>query len=362
MFKALKLAWIPRLIKSDKSNWCTIPNHFFKRMGGLNFLLRCNYDTKHFNDLPVFYKTILDNFNELKNLYDYYQKQDIILFNNKEILIGGKQFFWSDWFKNGIISIKDLLDETGNLLTFHAFSLKYSCKTSFLQYYQVLSAIPKHLLSIAKQPDTFNKSFFTSKDIIFPLNESTQINFGIARSRDFYKLLVSRTHTHVQTGPNRWSEKLSINKDSWTSIFKSLKNICKETRLREFQFKLIHRIVITRKELFKFGIKTDDECLHCGDKDSIDHTFQECPYTASFAKKVIQWFNEANCCQISHTSKELLFGIIPISKETKVINKFNYTTLSMRHYIYTNKNNSKGIYMREFIGKLSLKYELENIN
>ena len=102
MFKALKLAWIPRLIKSDKSNWCTIPNHFFKRMGGLNFLLRCNYDTKHFNDLPVFYKTILDNFNELKNLYDYYQKQDIILFNNKEILIGGKQFF-------GVIGLRTVL-------------------------------------------------------------------------------------------------------------------------------------------------------------------------------------------------------------------------------------------------------------
>ena len=54
------------------------------------------------------------------------------------------------------------------------------------------------------------------------------------------------------------------------------------------KFKLIHRIVITRKELFKFGIKTDDECLYCGDMDSIDHTFIECPYTASFAKKVIQ--------------------------------------------------------------------------
>jgi len=51
-------------------------------------------------------------FNELKSLYDYYQKQDIILFNNKEILIGGKPMFWSDWFNKGIISIKGLLDET----------------------------------------------------------------------------------------------------------------------------------------------------------------------------------------------------------------------------------------------------------
>ena len=127
----------------------------------------------------------------------------------------------------------------------------------------MLSAIPKHLLSIAKQPDTLNKSFFTSKENIFLLNDSVQINFCMARSRDFYKLLVSKTHTHDQTGPTRWSENLSINKDSWTSIFKSLKNVCKETRLKEFQFKLIHRIVITRKELFKFGIKTDDERLYC---------------------------------------------------------------------------------------------------
>ena len=93
------------MIKSINSNWCTIPNHFFKRVGGLNFLLRCNYDTKHFKDLPVFYENILDNFNDLKNLYDYDQKQNLILFNNKEILIGRKQFFWRDWFKKSIISL-----------------------------------------------------------------------------------------------------------------------------------------------------------------------------------------------------------------------------------------------------------------
>ena len=108
------------------------------------------------------------------------------------------------------------------------------------------------------------------------------------------------------------------------------------------------------------GMKIDDECLYCGDKDSIEHTFIECPLTRSFAKNVIQWFNEANCCQISPATKELLFGIIPSSKETKTINEFNYTTLSMRHYIYSNKLDSKGIYMHEFINKL--KYNLENIN
>jgi len=109
-------------------------------------------------------------------------------------------FFWSHCFENGIISIQDLLDKTGNLLTFPAFSLKYSCKTSSLQYCQMLSAIPIHLLSIAKH------------DNILHLNESTQINFGTARSRDFYKLLVSRTHTHAisKLAPNVGVKKILL--------------------------------------------------------------------------------------------------------------------------------------------------------
>ena len=183
----------------------------------------------------------------MRTLHAYDQQQDIILFNNKEILVDGKPVFFSEWFKKGIISIKDLLNENGNFLTFDEFSLKYSCKTNFLQYYQVISAIPKHLSITAKQSDTFDKSFYTSSDNIFPLNETVQIDLGKARARAFYKMLNSRTHTEDQTGPKRWSEILSLNKESWSKIFKLLKTTCKETKLKEFQFKVIHRIVVTKK-------------------------------------------------------------------------------------------------------------------
>ena len=80
-------------------------------------------------------------------------------------------------------------------------------------------------------------------------------------------------HTDDQMGPKYWSKKISSNKDVWTRTFKSLKNICKETIA--LQFKLIHRTTVTKKELFRSGIKTDDECLCCGDKDSIEHSFIE---------------------------------------------------------------------------------------
>jgi len=101
-----------------------------QKMGGLNFLLRCNYDAMFFNGLPIFYKRILDNFNELKTLYNYYQKQDIV-FNNKEILVGGKPIFISEGFKKGIISVKDLLTENGNFLIFQEFSFYTHVKLIF---------------------------------------------------------------------------------------------------------------------------------------------------------------------------------------------------------------------------------------
>jgi len=228
----------------------------------------------------------------------------------------------------------------------------------------VISAIPKHLLSIAKESDTFNKNFFTSNDNTFQLNDSVQINFEKARSRDFYKLFTSKTltHTQEQTGPKRWSENLSLTKDSWSKNFKSLKNVCKDTKLKEFQFKFIHRVVVTRKNYSDLASQPTMNAYIVGIKARyLERTFAECLFTRTFVKRVLQWFNETNSCQICPTTEELLFGIFSCIRETAIKRKFNYTTLAMRHYIYSNKINSKAIYFQEFINKLLLNNKFENI-
>ena len=80
---------------------------------------------------------MLDYFKELKDLYQNHKVQNTILFNNKNILIGGKPVFYREWFSKGIISIEQLLNGNSKFMTFTDFQLKYRCKTNFLQFYQI---------------------------------------------------------------------------------------------------------------------------------------------------------------------------------------------------------------------------------
>jgi len=47
----------------------------------------------------------------------------MILYNNREILVGAKPFFFQEWFSQGIRTISDLLDE-GNILSFVDYKSK----------------------------------------------------------------------------------------------------------------------------------------------------------------------------------------------------------------------------------------------
>ena len=84
MTKSLRLSWIGRLL--DGTNWKTIPSYYLNRYGGLTFLLNYNYDTKCMDsNFPLFYKEMLDYFQELVNMYDGVQRWKFVLWNNASV-------------------------------------------------------------------------------------------------------------------------------------------------------------------------------------------------------------------------------------------------------------------------------------
>ena len=72
MVNSLCLASIQRLLTNFYDVWKAIPNYFFNKYGGLAFLLKCNfYSAKLDKNLPLFYRKLLDYFQELTNNSQY---------------------------------------------------------------------------------------------------------------------------------------------------------------------------------------------------------------------------------------------------------------------------------------------------
>ena len=130
-------------------------------------------------------------------------------------------------------------------------------------------------------------------------------------------------------------------------------------KLRKFQFKFLHRTVVTRTELLRFGIKADGECLYCGDLDSIDHTFIHCHFTKLFSEKVVQWFNDTNGPTFAPSTEATLFG--NLNSPTSLNKKFNYTLLFMQYYIYKKMLNEEALLLQDFINRVNHKYVLEKL-
>lgn len=84
------------------------------------------------------------------HLYSYDWMQDMVLCNNKDIHVGGKPVFIREWFDSNILSIQDLLNSNGQLLSCQEFNNTYACNTNFVQ---VTSAVPKYLVIKARSTE-----------------------------------------------------------------------------------------------------------------------------------------------------------------------------------------------------------------
>ena len=158
-------------------------------------------------------------------------------------------------------------------------------------------------------------------------------------------------------------ETCKLIKALWKLFFARVKSVCKDNKLRKFYFKLLHRITVTKKELFLFGKVEDTKCPYCEMNDSIIHTFHGCNWSQSFFLEVIKWFNKKNVTSFSLSPTELLFGmrVDASSKESNIIRKLNFTFLYAKYYLYNQKLIHDELSVNEFIVNLKHKYIFRKI-
>ena len=359
--KALRLSWIGRLLNSPTTDaWTAIPNAFFEKYGGLNFLLKCNYHIKKLDkNLPSFYLEMLEYFKELRlNRQDKY-KSDLVLWNNQDITIEGKSLFWKSWTENGIYYIQDILNENGKFLTYEEFNRKYKIKINFLNYFQILASIPANLKSkAASTPRPMN--FILDDCDTFDLSRDKSIKLSKMKCKDYYHLFQEKAEV-TPTAIKTWARQYPDIECKWQKLFQNIPRLSTNNKLRQFSFKMLHRILVTKKELKRFKIADNEECFFCNSADSLEHAFLECPAGQKLFQEALTWFNNKHKVNFTPSKQQYLFKDYdpPPSTNSKLMRKFQILTVQTQKYYYSCKMLEKPPNILELKSALILQWKVE---
>ena len=306
MNKALKTGWANRFqdTRSRDAPWKIIPNYLTSHLGGMNFLLKCNYKTEelNLNDLPDFYKNMLSCWEEIKvktNAKENVNVKEEIIWNNSEIKIDGKSVFFRTWYNKYIIKIGDLLNINDKPLTWHQFTEHFNLKSHFTTFFGLMKALTKRL----KQSD-----IKTGTEAAINLNLSNASLLKVIADSRFIPPI---TQKHLlQQG---------INEKDLLNLYLCPFKLTRESKLSMFQFKINHNIVFTKDRLKK---ASSDLCYLClKDIHTLHHMLVLCPNTEMFWGQFKNWWYKLTNQQVFLSSRDIIYGIYNQYKTQRPIYK-----------------------------------------
>jgi len=134
-----------------------------------------------------------------------------------------------------------------------------------------------------------------------------------------------------------------------------------DNKLRQFSFKLLHRILATKKELKRFKIFDSEDCFFCKSPDSLEHAFLECPVGLTLFQEILAWFNNEHGVNFTPSKIELLFKDYDLrpSISPNLTQKFGILVVQTQKYYYSCKMLEKTTNRLELKSVLSLQWKAE---
>ena len=288
------LNWGCQLLKDNQEEWKTFPQSYFKNLGGLS-IFESKINFKDFEGKyeikSIFWRKVLQTWIESNISEDNITTLDTIN-NNRYLTLNNKPILIKNATANSIIYIKDMLKENRELITFKEYNEKIGNHPSnLIDYVTIKTAINKIKCKLVYKT--------RCKDLTFRDKKIECLN-----RKNLYKLLIQNKTCLCE---NFWERKLGkkINEKTWSNIF----SCTKETKLQEFQWKIVHNIFPTNILLSKIGIKDTEKCEICGVTDYIEHLFIECQRIGSYWNVVETMINSKLSTIIKLNNTIILLGI-----------------------------------------------------
>ena len=292
------------------------------------FIFKCNIrqeDVKELNIKSKFWINVLQSwahvhFNREENINYKSEHPQCYIWYNSNIKLHKKLIYFKPWQEKGINYIKDLLNQNGAFLGFDEFKTNYDLDINYLKYYGLITKLRE---TINKEGEEANRD----KALNVILNVKSA-------SKHFYKNILNSVNKNTQRKCFRTWERLIGQDLDWEIIFESLYRTTIDTKLRNFQFKLIHCIYADNRTLYKMGVLENDMCNFCNnERDSVTHYLWFCPVAQNFWTSVVSWMNSVFPLSIDISLKNILFGHHYCANNTQnsLINLF---ILISKHYLH----------------------------
>ena len=124
----------------------------------------------------------------------------------------------------------------------------------------------------------------------------------------------------------------------WKKIYSLPFVVTIETKIREFQYKLLNDIVFTNEKLFRFKMTDSPLCsFFKKDVESLEHLLFHCTFVESFWKTFTSWLTNQNITLETLTLVNILFGVYDEHEDNIIL---NHLILMAKFYIYKCKLNN----------------------
>ena len=307
--KAQKINWIKILMENKE----TIPFDYIGTFLNvkLEHYLKSSIDPETIPyNLPTFYKEVLNAWFQLKNKPTHSEDiQRELIWNNKYIKVNNKSLFNKKLYNQGMIFINDILDNTGKLLTYARLIIKYGKLITEYDYMCLKDSIPREWRNMLAQ--NYRVGINPVEETVFlALTNSIPKPVTLIKSKQIYWIL----NTNVITTPNckhSWFDKYLVDytENQWRKIFTLARNLTHDTKLIEFQFKIIHRVYATDSYVSNFDNSVSKICLQCDCVNNIAHFFVNCKRVNQFWVLFKNWMSLIEGKIININTLDIIFGI-----------------------------------------------------
>ena len=346
---SLKVSWMKRLINSE-STWTIFIKHYLKEISTEVFSFGPKVSEILIKDSNPFWIDVFTAWAEfVKKALDSLEDSEVlkqpVWFNHK---INFK--FKKQWYENGIRTLYDLVDQcNGKLYSFASLKRIYGISGTFLDMHSFIKHFPQKWLEVISE-----KKF---KNFVQP-QQPTSIELLLKYKKGcslIYKTLHSDKRFQINC-IRKWNDDLNVeyNDRIWKNIFLIPFRATMETKLKEFQFKVIHRIIATKKFLYKIKLVDDDKCFFCRtNTEDLLHLFFSCEHVQKLWTQLKQWLHSLNIQGTDWSKKDIVLGIIG---ENSII---NHLIMITKYFIYRASISKTQLTLNNLISCIKLYYRVE---